>query len=60
MTVFYRLRALLRWLLRREQIEQALDADLVDYLERAAEEKMRRGMTAAAARRASSSAVWSR
>jgi putative ABC transport system permease protein len=52
MTILYRLRALLRWLFRRDEIERALDTDLKDYIERSAAEKMRAGMTEAAARRA--------
>ena len=41
MTFLYRFRALLRWLFRREKLEQALDTDLNDYIERSATEKMR-------------------
>ncbi len=52
MTILYRLRALVRWLLRRDEIERALDSDLEDYIERSATEKMRAGMTEAEARRA--------
>ena len=52
MTILYRLRALVRWLFRRDEIERALDTDLEDYIERSAAEKMRAGMTEAAARRA--------
>ena len=52
MTFLYRIRALVRWLFRRDEIERALDADLADYIERSAAEKMRAGMTEAEARRA--------
>ncbi|HSC13961.1 MAG TPA: ABC transporter permease, partial [Gammaproteobacteria bacterium] len=52
MTILYRLRALVRWLFRRDEIERALDTDLKDYIERSAAEKMRAGMTEAEARRA--------
>lgn len=52
MTMLYRLRALARWLFRRNEIEQALDSDLEDYVERSAAAKMRAGMTEAEARRA--------
>src|SRR5688500_12234034 len=52
MTILYRLRALVRWLFRRDELERALDTDLTDYIERSAAEKMRAGMGAAEARRA--------
>jgi putative ABC transport system permease protein len=52
MTILYRLRALVRWLFRRDEIERALDTDLTDYIERSAAEKVRAGMTEAEARRA--------
>jgi predicted permease len=52
MTILYRLRALVRWLFRRDEVERALDTDLADYIERSAAEKMRAGMSAAHARRA--------
>ena len=52
MTILYRFRALVRWLFRRDEIERALDADLEDYIERSAAEKMRAGMSEAEARRA--------
>jgi predicted permease len=52
MTILHRIRALVRWLFRRDEIEQALDTDLRDYVERSATEKMRAGMSAAEARRA--------
>ena len=52
MTILHRMRALLRWLFRRDEIERALDTDLADYIERSAAEKMRAGMTEAEARRA--------
>jgi putative ABC transport system permease protein len=52
MTILYRLRALVRWLFRRDEIERALDTDLADYIERSAAEKIRAGMTEAGARRA--------
>ena len=52
MTILHRLRALLRWLFRRDEIERALDADLTDYIERSAAEKMRAGVSEAEARRA--------
>jgi predicted permease len=52
MTILYRLLALARWLFRRNEIERALDADLHDYVERSAAEKIRSGMTEAQARRA--------
>ena len=52
MTILYRLRALVRWLFRRDEIERALETDLADYIERSAAEKMRAGMTEAEARRA--------
>jgi putative ABC transport system permease protein len=52
MKILYRVRALVRWLFRREEIERALDTDLEDYLERSAAEKMQAGMTATEARRA--------
>ena len=52
MTILYRIRALVRWLFRRDEIERSLDTDLEDYIERSAAEKMRAGMSAAEARRA--------
>lgn len=52
MTILYRLRALMRWLFRRDEIERALDSDLEDYIERSAADKMRAGSTEAEARRA--------
>lgn len=52
MTIVYRLRALVRWLSRRNEIEHALDCDLADYIERSAAERMRAGMSEAEARRA--------
>ena len=52
MTILYRLRALVRWLFRRDELERALDTDLADYIERSAAEKMRGGMSEAEARRA--------
>lgn len=52
MTILYRLRALVRWLFRRDEIERALDSDLKDYIERSAAEKMRAGMSESEARRA--------
>jgi putative ABC transport system permease protein len=52
MTLFYRIRALVRWLFRRDEIERALDTDLVDYIERSTEEKVRAGMSETEARRA--------
>ena len=52
MTILYRIRALMRWLFRRDEIERALDDDLRDYIERAAAEKTRAGMSEAEARRA--------
>jgi predicted permease len=52
MAILHRIRALVRWLFRRDEIERALDADLADYIERSAAEKMRAGMSAAEARRA--------
>jgi hypothetical protein len=52
MTMLYRIRALVRWLFRREEIERALDTDLEDYIERSVAEKVRTGMTEAEAQRA--------
>jgi predicted permease len=52
MTILYRISALVRWLLRRDEIEQALDSDLQDYIERSVAEKMQLGMAEAEARRA--------
>jgi predicted permease len=52
MKILYRIRALVRWLLRRDEIERALETDLADYIERSAAEKMRAGMSEAEARRA--------
>ena len=52
MTVLYRIRAFMRWLLRRDEIERALDHDLADYVARATEAKVRDGMSPAEARRA--------
>ena len=52
MTILYRLRALVRWLFRRDEIERALDTDLADYIEQSAAEKMRAGMSEKEARRA--------
>ncbi|HZF27643.1 MAG TPA: ABC transporter permease [Gammaproteobacteria bacterium] len=52
MTFLYRIRALVRWLFRRDELERALDTDLADYIARSAAEKMRAGMTEAQARRA--------
>jgi hypothetical protein len=52
MTILYPIRALVRWLFRRDEIERALDTDLADYIERSAAEKVRGGMTEAEARRA--------
>jgi predicted permease len=52
MTIVYRIRALIRWLFRRDEIERALDTDLADYIERSAAERMRAGMSETEARRA--------
>ena len=52
MTFLYRLRAFVRWLLRRDEIERALDSDLTDYVARSTEAKIRDGMPPAEARRA--------
>src|SRR5262245_16519035 len=52
MTILYRIRALIRWLFRRDELERALATDIEDYIERSAAEKMRAGMTEAEARRA--------
>ena len=52
MTILYRLRALVRWLFRRDEIERALDTDLADYIDRSAAEKMCAGMGEKEARRA--------
>jgi predicted permease len=52
MTILYRIRAFVRWLFRRDEIEQALDSDLADYIERSAAEKMQAGMSESEARRA--------
>src|SRR5687768_18620146 len=52
MTIVYRIRALVRWLFRRDEIERALDTDLADYIERSVAEKMRAGMSETEARRA--------
>jgi predicted permease len=52
MNILYRLRALARRLFRRDGIEQAIDRDLADYVERASAEKMRDGMSDSEARRA--------
>jgi putative ABC transport system permease protein len=52
MRILYRIRALARWLFRRDEIERALDTDLADYIERSAAEKMQAGMSEAEARRA--------
>jgi predicted permease len=47
-----RLRAFVRWVLRRDEIEQALDRDLADYIARSTETKIRNGMSPTEARRA--------
>src|SRR5262245_24333858 len=52
MTFLFRLRAFLRWLLRRDEIERGLDDDVADYVARSAEAKIRDGMSPAEARRA--------
>jgi len=52
MTILYRMRAVVRWVFRRADIEQVLDDDLSDYVERSAAEKVRAGMHEADARRA--------
>ncbi len=52
MTLLYRIRALARWLFRRDEIERALDTDLKDYIERSAAAKMRAGLSEGEARRA--------
>jgi predicted permease len=52
MKIVYRLRALVRWVFRRDEIERALDMDLEDYIERSAAEKMRAGVSEQEARRA--------
>jgi macrolide transport system ATP-binding/permease protein len=52
MTFLYRIRAFVRWLTRRDEIERAIASDLADYVERATEQKIRDGMQAAEARRA--------
>ena len=52
MTILYRLRALIRWLFRRDEIERALDTDLEDYIARSAAEKVRAVMSEQQARRA--------
>ena len=52
MVFLYRLRAFLRWLRKRAEIEHALDRDLADYVARATEARIRDGMPPAEARRA--------
>lgn len=52
MTIWYRIRGFVRWLFRRNEVEQALERDIADYIERAAAEKMRAGMSEFEARRA--------
>jgi predicted permease len=52
MTILYRIRAFVRWLFKRDEIERALETDLTDYIERSAAEKMWTGMSEAEARRA--------
>jgi putative ABC transport system permease protein len=52
MTILYRIRALVRWLFRRDEIERALDTDLADYIERSVTEKVQAGMSEKEARRA--------
>src|SRR5262245_6044793 len=52
MTFLFRLRAFLRWLLRRDEIERGLDGDLADYVARSVDAKMRDGRSPAEARRA--------
>ena len=52
MTLLYRIRAFVRWLVRRDAIERALEGDIADYVERSMQDKIRRGMPAAEARRA--------
>ena len=44
--IFNRIRAFMRWLFRRDEIEQALDTDLADYIERSVAEKMRADVAA--------------
>src|SRR5215210_6054157 len=53
MALFTRVMSGLRALLRNTRIEQDLDSELRDFLEMAIEQKMRTGMTRAAATRAS-------
>lgn len=45
MTAYYRFRSLLKWIFRRDDVEQALADDLEDYIERSAAEKMRQGLS---------------
>jgi macrolide transport system ATP-binding/permease protein len=51
-TILFRLRAFVRWVLRRDEIERALDRDLADYVARSAEAKVQGGMSPGEARRA--------
>jgi len=46
MTLLHRVRTFVRWILRRQQVEQTLARDLQDYVERSAVDKMRDGMLA--------------
>jgi hypothetical protein len=32
MMILYRIRSLLRWLFRRDEVEHALDTDVADYI----------------------------
>lgn len=52
MVFWFRLRAFMRWLRKRDEIERALDRDLADYVARATEVRIRDGMPPAEARRA--------
>ena len=51
MTLLHRLASMLRWIFRRDRVEQALDDELRAYVEMAARDRMRDGVPAGEARR---------
>src|SRR4051812_3767096 len=51
MTLLHRARSILRWILNRRQVEQAIDDELQSFLDMAAADRMREGVSTQQARR---------
>src|SRR6185295_17757978 len=51
MTLIHRVRSVLRWAFRRRQVEQSVDDELQTFLEMSSSDKVREGLSPAAARR---------